>query len=89
VHCDTPLAILNDIEGVARIARSFGVITVVDAVSTVGGLPIEFDSWGLDVLIGGSQKALNTPPGLTIMVLSPPYTIYIQSSPPPRSRAFL
>jgi alanine-glyoxylate transaminase/serine-glyoxylate transaminase/serine-pyruvate transaminase len=70
VHCDTPSAILNDIEGVARIARSFGVITVVDAVSTVGGLPIEFDSWGLDVLIGGSQKVLNTPPGLTIMVLS-------------------
>ncbi len=70
VHCDTPSAILNDIRGVARLARSFGVLTVVDAVSTIGGVPVEFDNWSLDVLIGGSQKVLNAPPGLTIMVLS-------------------
>lgn len=70
VHCDTPSAILNDVRGVARIAKSFGVLTVVDAVSSIGGVNVEFDNWSLDILIGGSQKVLNTPPGLTIIALS-------------------
>ncbi len=67
VHCDTPSAILNDVRSVAKIARDFGVITIVDAVSTIGGVPVEFDNWGLDILIGGSQKVLNAPPGLTVI----------------------
>jgi len=70
VHCDTPSAILNDVRSVAKIARDFGVITIVDAVSTIGGVPVEFDDWGLDILIGGSQKVLNAPPGLTVIALS-------------------
>ncbi|MDT7865360.1 MAG: alanine--glyoxylate aminotransferase family protein [Desulfurococcales archaeon] len=70
VHCDTPSAILNDVRSVAKIARDFGVITIVDAVSTIGGVPVEFDNWGLDILIGGSQKVLNAPPGLTVIALS-------------------
>jgi alanine-glyoxylate transaminase/serine-glyoxylate transaminase/serine-pyruvate transaminase len=70
VHCDTPSAILNDVRSVAKIARDFGVITIVDAVSTIGGVPVEFDNWGLDILLGGSQKVLNAPPGLTVIALS-------------------
>jgi alanine-glyoxylate transaminase/serine-glyoxylate transaminase/serine-pyruvate transaminase len=70
VHCDTPSAILNDVRSVAKIARDFGVIKIVDAVSTIGGVPVEFDNWGLDILIGGSQKVLNAPPGLTVIALS-------------------
>jgi len=70
VHCDTPSAILNPIEEVAKIARSFGVLTVVDAVSSIGGVPIDVDGSGIDILIGGSQKVLNVPPGLTIITIS-------------------
>ncbi|HWQ17017.1 MAG: alanine--glyoxylate aminotransferase family protein [Sulfolobales archaeon] len=70
VHCDTPSAIINPVEEVSRIARSFGIITVVDAVSSIGGVPINVDGPGIDILIGGSQKALNVPPGLTIMSIS-------------------
>jgi len=70
VHCDTPSAILNPVEEVAKIARSFGVLTVVDAVSSIGGVPIDVDGSGIDILIGGSQKVLNVPPGLTIITIS-------------------
>ena len=69
VHCDTPSAILNDIREVARVADGFGVITIVDAVSSIGGVEVDFDNWKLGILIGGSQKVLNAPPGLTIMIL--------------------
>ena len=61
---------LNPVEEVARIARSFGVLTVVDAVSSIGGVPIDVDGSGIDILIGGSQKVLNVPPGLTIITIS-------------------
>ena len=70
VHCDTPSAILNPVEEVAKIARSFGVLTVVDAVSSIGGVPIDVDGSGIDILVGGSQKVLNVPPGLTIITIS-------------------
>ena len=70
VHCDTPSAILNPVEEIARVAREHGALTVVDAVSTVGAMPVDVDGSGIDVLIGGSQKALNAPPGLTILAVS-------------------
>jgi len=70
VHCDTPSAILNPVEEIAKIARGFGVISVVDAVSSIGGVPIDVDASGIDILIGGSQKVLNVPPGLTIITVS-------------------
>ena len=70
VHCDTPSALLNDLEAVAKLAREFGVLLIVDAVSTIGATPIRFDDLGIDVLIGGSQKALNAPAGMTIISVS-------------------
>lgn len=70
VHCDTPSALLNDLPAVARVVRSYGALLIVDAVSSIGALPIDFDSNGIDIIVGGSQKVLNTPPGLTVMAIS-------------------
>ncbi len=70
VHCDTPSAILNPLEEVAKITNNYGVLLVSDSVSAIGGVPVEVDKWGIDILIGGSQKALNLPPGLTIITVS-------------------
>ena len=71
VHCDTPSAILNPLREVAKVARERGVLSIVDAVSSVGGVPVDVDGWSVDVLIGGSQKVLNMPSGLTILTVSP------------------
>ncbi|MEM4527739.1 MAG: alanine--glyoxylate aminotransferase family protein [Desulfurococcaceae archaeon] len=70
VHCDTPSAILNNLDDIAKVVEEHGSLLIVDAVSSIGGVPIDFDKTGMDILIGGSQKVLNTPPGLTIMAIS-------------------
>lgn len=69
VHCDTPSALLNNLSEVVKVARHYGSLLIVDAVSSIGGVPIRFDD-GIDVLIGGSQKVLNIPPGLSIIAIS-------------------
>ncbi|MEM0005219.1 MAG: alanine--glyoxylate aminotransferase family protein [Desulfurococcaceae archaeon] len=70
VHCDTPSGILNNLVEVGKVVRDHGSLLIVDAVSSIGGVPVDFDKAEVDILIGGSQKALNTPPGLTIMAIS-------------------
>jgi len=70
VHCETPSGLLNPLKEVAAVVRDSDAVLIVDAVSSIGTTPIDFDSWGIDILIGGSQKALNLPPGLTIVTIS-------------------
>ncbi|MEM4463598.1 MAG: alanine--glyoxylate aminotransferase family protein [Fervidicoccaceae archaeon] len=70
VHCETPTGVLNPVEKIAPIASESGKYVVVDAVSSMFTTPIYADEWKVDVLIGGSQKALNLPPGLTILMIS-------------------
>src|SRR5207247_662050 len=47
-----------------------GALSVVDAISSLGAVPLETDEWGVDVVISGSQKALMTPPGLALVAVS-------------------
>ena len=68
VHCETPTGLLNDIEGVLETLQDAGVITVVDAVSSLGGTPVPTDA--IDVCIGASQKCLSSPPGLSTLTVS-------------------
>ena len=51
-------------------ATSAGAISVVDAISSLGAVPLETDAWGIDVVVTGSQKALMTPPGLAFVSVS-------------------
>ncbi|MGC9049839.1 pyridoxal-phosphate-dependent aminotransferase family protein [Pyrobaculum sp.] len=70
VHCDTPSTVYNDLREIAKVVSSHGALLIVDAVSSIAADEIKMDEWGVDVLIGGSQKALNAPPGLTILAVS-------------------
>jgi aspartate aminotransferase-like enzyme len=62
----------HDIEGVAKIVRAQGeeTLLVVDAITGLGTTHLDSDSWGVDVIIGGSQKALMIPPGLAYCAVS-------------------
>jgi aspartate aminotransferase-like enzyme len=51
-------------------AKDLGALSVVDAISSLGAVPLETDEWGVDVVISGSQKALMTPPGLALVSVS-------------------
>jgi aspartate aminotransferase-like enzyme len=70
VHSETSTGVVCDLEAIARAARAAGALLVVDAVSSLGAVPVETDAWGLDVVVSGSQKALMTPPGLSLVTVS-------------------
>lgn len=70
VHCDTPSGRLNPIQDICPLLKSYGILTVVDAVASMFGEPVEVDNWGIDIVCGGSQKALSAPVGLTFVTVS-------------------
>jgi len=70
VHCETPSGITNSINKVCPLLHNHGIISVVDSVSAVGGEELKTDDWKIDILLGGSQKCLSAPPGLTFLSIS-------------------
>lgn len=70
VHSETSTGVVCDLEPLLRVCREAGALSVVDAVSSLGAVPLETDEWGADVVVTGSQKALMTPPGLSFVSVS-------------------
>jgi aspartate aminotransferase-like enzyme len=60
----------HDVEAIARVTRGRDTLLVVDAISGAGAMTLETDTWGVDVVVVGSQKALALPPGLAFLALS-------------------
>jgi aspartate aminotransferase-like enzyme len=69
-HCETSTGVVADVSALAEAAREAGALCVVDAVSSLGAVPLEQAEWGIDVVVSGSQKALMTPPGLSFASVS-------------------
>lgn len=61
----------HDVKTIGEIVKKTDAIFVVDAITGLGTMPLDIDGWGLDVLIGGSQKAFMIPPGLAFLSVSP------------------
>ncbi len=72
-HVDTSTSVANPVKELAGVARRRGVRILVDAVASAGGMEIDVDGWGIDIVFTGSQKALSTPPGLGIVTYSTSY----------------
>src|SRR5262249_33024908 len=68
---ETSTGAAHDVRRMAEAIRKTGAIFVVDAITGVGTMPLDIDGWGLDILIGGSQKAFMIPPGLAFASISP------------------
>jgi aspartate aminotransferase-like enzyme len=69
-HSETSTGVVTDLQPFAAAAREAGALSVVDAVSSLGAVPLETDAWGIDVVASGAQKALMTPPGLAMVSAS-------------------
>ncbi|MEX2646646.1 MAG: alanine--glyoxylate aminotransferase family protein [Gaiellaceae bacterium] len=69
-HSETSTGVVADLQALAAAAKDAGALVAVDAVSSLGAVPLETDAWGLDVVVSGSQKALMTPPGLALVTVS-------------------
>jgi predicted phosphoserine aminotransferase len=71
-HSETSTGVLNPIGDIAKVVLAKpDVMYLVDAVTSLGGSPVETDAWGLDFVLTGSQKAFALPPGLAFGVASP------------------
>ncbi|WP_416972668.1 pyridoxal-phosphate-dependent aminotransferase family protein [Streptomyces sp. 4F14] len=68
VHCETSTGVVTDLEAIGRATRD--VLTIVDSASGAGGCEMRADAWGLDVVVGGTQKALMAPPGVSFVSVS-------------------
>jgi aspartate aminotransferase-like enzyme len=71
-HNETSTGVMNDLETLAALIRRLNpdALTVVDAVSSLGCVPLEMDAWGIDVVFTSSQKGWMTPPGLMMIAAS-------------------
>lgn len=70
VHCETPSGVLNPLEKIGPLLNKYGILTIVDTVSSTGGVEVEVDRWKIDISLGGSQKCLSAAPGLSILSVS-------------------
>jgi alanine-glyoxylate transaminase/serine-glyoxylate transaminase/serine-pyruvate transaminase len=65
VHAETSTGCLSDAKTLVEIAHRHGALTIVDAVTSLGGVPVLVDEWGVDAIYSGSQKCLSCTPGLS------------------------
>jgi aspartate aminotransferase-like enzyme len=68
---ETSTGAAHDVRAMARAVAKTPALFIVDAITGLGTMPLDIDGWGLDVVIGGSQKAFMIPPGLAFMSISP------------------
>jgi alanine-glyoxylate transaminase/serine-glyoxylate transaminase/serine-pyruvate transaminase len=72
VHAETSTGILqHGIAEIATAAHDNGALVVMDTVTSLGGMPVEIDAWGVDVAFSGTQKSMSAPPGLAPLTISP------------------
>lgn len=71
VHSDTPSGVLNPVDVLCPLLKSYGILTVVDSVTGMFAEELQVDDAQIDIVCGGSQKALSAPSGLTMVGVSP------------------
>jgi serine---pyruvate transaminase len=69
-HSETSTGVIHDIEALGKVTKDSGALFVVDVISSLGAVPYRGDAWGVDVAVGGSQKALGATPGIAFASVS-------------------
>ncbi len=70
VHAETSTGAWQPVEPIGALCRQHNALLIVDAVTSLGGMPVEVDRWGIDVCYSATQKCLSCPPGLAPLTLS-------------------
>lgn len=70
VHAETSTGVESDAAALCKLAQEHGALSIVDAVTSLGGIPLRVDAWGCDAVYSGSQKCLSAPPGLSPLTFS-------------------
>jgi alanine-glyoxylate transaminase/serine-glyoxylate transaminase/serine-pyruvate transaminase len=80
VHAETSTGVRNDVEAVARAKGD--ALVLVDAVTSLGGIPVDVDGWGIDIAYSGTQKCLGAPPGLAPLTVGDTARGRLRERPP-------
>ena len=70
VHAETSTGVCSDAAALCRVARKHGALSVVDCVTSLGGITVDAAAWDADILYSGTQKCLSAPPGLSPIAIS-------------------
>ena len=89
VHSETPSGTVCDVSAIGPIARAHGALTLIDCVSSLGGIPLRSDEWQLDVCVAGPQKCLGGPPGMSLMTVNEAAWDRIRKNPSAPRASFL
>ncbi len=81
---ETSTGAAHDVRAMGEAVKKTGAIFVVDAITGLGTMPLDIEGWGLDIVIGGSQKAFMVPPGLAFLSISPKAWAHMESAKLPR-----
>lgn len=71
VHAETSTGVASDAQALCALAKQHGCLTIVDSVTSLGGIPLKVDEWGIDAIYSGSQKCLSCVPGISPVSFSP------------------
>jgi alanine-glyoxylate transaminase / serine-glyoxylate transaminase / serine-pyruvate transaminase len=89
VHAETSTGVESDAAALCRLAAQYGALSIVDAVTSLGGIPLLVDAWAADAVYSGSQKCLSAPPGLSPITFSERAVGVLQSRKTPVQSWFL
>lgn len=81
---ETSTGAAHDVRAMGEAIKNTEAIFVVDAITGLGTMPLDIDRWGLDIVIGGSQKAFMIPPGLAFLSISPKAWAFAETAKLPR-----
>jgi alanine-glyoxylate transaminase/serine-glyoxylate transaminase/serine-pyruvate transaminase len=83
VHAETSTGVRQPLEGVSDLCRQYDCLLLVDTVTSLGGVPLAIDEWGIDLAYSCSQKGLGCPPGIAPFTMSPRAIAKSQKRPKP------
>lgn len=89
VHAETSTGAVSDAKTLCQLARNHDCLTIVDAVTSLGGIELRVDDWGIDAVYSGSQKCLSCVPGLSPISFSAKAVAIVQSRETPVQSWFL
>jgi alanine-glyoxylate transaminase/serine-glyoxylate transaminase/serine-pyruvate transaminase len=89
VHAETSTGVLQPVEEISAAARRAGALLVLDCVTSLGGVPVSVDEWGIDACYSGTQKCLSCPPGLSPVTFSERAVTRVQERETPVQSWFL
>lgn len=70
VHSETSTGVVNPVKEIGQISKEYNIPLIVDAISSLGGMELKMDEWGIDICVSASQKCLESPPGLSLIAVN-------------------